>query len=47
MEVILGRRLVVGKQPSAKGSTLDVEFKVGLQDPYTLIFMYDCGVMLG
>ena len=47
MEVGLGRRSTVEKQPSAKGSTPDVEFKVCLPDPYTLYFMYDCGVMTG
>jgi hypothetical protein len=47
MQVGLGRRSAVEKQLSAKGSTPDVEFKVSLPDPYTLFFMYDCGVMSG
>jgi hypothetical protein len=47
MQVGLGRRSIVEKKLSTKGSTLDVEFKVCLSDPYTLSFMYDCGVMLG
>ena len=47
MQVGLGRRFVVEKQLSTKGSTPDVEFKVCLPDPYTLSFMYDCGVMAG
>jgi hypothetical protein len=47
MQVILGRRFAVRKKPSAKGSTPDIEFKVGLPDPSLLSFMYDCGVMLG
>jgi hypothetical protein len=47
MQVGLGRRSAVEKQLSAKGSTPDVEFKVCLPDPYTLSFMYDCGVMTG
>ena len=47
MQVGLGRRYVVEKQLSANGSTSDVEFKVNLPDPYTLFFMYDCGVMSG
>jgi hypothetical protein len=47
MQVGLGRISAVKKQLSAKGSTLDVEFKVCLSDPYTLYLMYDCGVMTG
>jgi hypothetical protein len=47
MQISLGRRSVVEKQLSAKGSTSDVEFKVSLSDPYTLFFMYDCGLMSG
>ena len=47
MQVSLGRILAVRKQLSAKGSTPDVEFKVGLPDPSLLSFMYDYGVMLG
>jgi hypothetical protein len=47
MQVGLGRRSIVQKKLSTKGSTPDVEFKVSLLDPYTLSFMYDFGVMLG
>jgi hypothetical protein len=47
MQVNLGRRLVVKKKLSRKGLTPDAEFKVFLPDPYTLSFMYDCGVMSG
>jgi hypothetical protein len=47
MQFGLGRRSIVEKQLSAKGSTPDAEFKVGLLDPNTLSFMYDCGVMTG
>jgi hypothetical protein len=47
MEVGVGRRFVVEEQPNAKGSTLDVEFKVELPNPYTLYFMHECGVLSG
>jgi hypothetical protein len=47
MQIGLGRRSTVKKKLSAKGSTLDADFKVGLPDPYTLSFMYDCGVVTG
>ena len=47
MEVSLRRILAVEKQPSAKGSTLDTEFKVRIPDPYTLYFMHEFGVLLG
>jgi len=47
MQVSLGRRLVVKEQSNAKGSTLDIEFKVELPDLFTLYFMNECGVYLG
>jgi hypothetical protein len=47
MKVGLGRISAVEKQPSTKGSTLDVEFKVSLPDPCTFLSMHDCGMMSG
>jgi hypothetical protein len=47
MQVSLGRRFAVEKRPGAKGSTSDMDFKVGLPDPYTLYFMRECGVLSG
>jgi hypothetical protein len=47
MQVSLGRRFAVEKRPNAEGSTLDVEFKVILPNPYTLYFIHECGVLSG
>jgi hypothetical protein len=47
MQVRFGRRLAVKEKSNAKGSTSNMEFKVELLDPFTLVFMHECGVYVG